>query len=98
MLKKRYDSNGAICKVIFTLPSQLDARTVALIGDFNGWDKDVLPMKQAKDGTWKAEVELEAGREYQYRYCVDGSKWINDQNADKYAVHPYGGENSVVVT
>lgn len=98
MLKKRYVSGGNICKVTFTLPHQIEATSATLVGDFNNWDKDALPMKRAKDGSWKTEVELEAGQEYQYRYFVNDLEWLNDQAADKNVTHPYGGENSVVAT
>lgn len=67
-------------------------------GDFNNWDKTSTPMKQAKDGRWQVDVKLEAGREYQFRYFVNEDEWHNDGNADKYAAHPYGGENSAVIT
>jgi 1,4-alpha-glucan branching enzyme len=90
MIKKRYASDGKICKVTFTLPPQIKATSAVLTGDFNNWHKDALPMKRAKDGAWKVDVKLEAGREYQYRYFVNGTEWHNDQNADGYAVHPYG--------
>ncbi len=98
MLKKRYASGGKICKVTFTLPHQIEATSATLVGDFNNWDKDALPMTRSEDDSWKAEVKLKAGQEYQYRYFVNGNEWHNDQNADKFVVHPYGGENSVVVT
>jgi 1,4-alpha-glucan branching enzyme len=98
MLKKKYVSDGKICKVTFILSSQIDVKSAVLVGDFNNWDKTATPMKQAKDGHWQAEVELEAGQEYQYRYFINEEEWQNDKDADKFAVHPYGGENSAVVT
>ncbi|MBN1429821.1 MAG: isoamylase early set domain-containing protein [Anaerolineae bacterium] len=98
MIKKRYISDGKVCEVTFVLSSELQAGSAVLVGDFNNWDKDAQPMKQAKDGAWKAKVKLDAGREYQYRYFVNGSEWQNDMLADGYVVHPYGGENSVVIT
>jgi 1,4-alpha-glucan branching enzyme len=98
MLKKRYLSDGKICKVTFILPSQLDAQSVMLVGDFNNWDKTATPMKLGKDGKWQVDVKLEAGQEYQFRYYVNEEEWHNDSDADKFAVHPYGGENSTVVT
>jgi 1,4-alpha-glucan branching enzyme len=64
MLKKRYLSNDKICKVVFILPRQFNAQKAVLVGDFNNWDKDATPMRQNKDGTWKANVRLEAGQEY----------------------------------
>ena len=98
MLKKQWLKTRPVCKVTFTLPEGTAARTAHLVGDFNNWDEKAEPMKKLKDGTFKTTVELEPSREYQYRYLVNGSEWINDDKADKYAAHPYGGENSVVMT
>ena len=33
----------------------------------------------------------------QYRYLLDGARWENDWQADKYLRNEYGGDNSVVV-
>lgn len=98
MLKKRYLAKDTICKVIFVLPVEIKARSASVVGEFNNWDKDASPMTQGPDGMWKAELKLDAGREFQFRYLVNGNEWHNDWEADKYVMHPYGGENSVVVT
>lgn len=98
MLKKKYMSKDTICKVTFILPTEIKARSANVVGEFNNWDKEASPMAQAKDGAWQAELKLEAGREYQFRYLVNGDEWHNDWEADKYVMHPYGGENSVVST
>ena len=43
-------------------------------------------------------LELKPGREYQFRYLIDGRQWENDWHADKYVQSPIGdSENSVVV-
>jgi 1,4-alpha-glucan branching enzyme len=97
-LKKRYISQGTVCKVTFLLPAEIDAQAAAVAGDFNGWDPAVNPMTRLKSGVWKAEVKLDAGHEYQFRYQVDGAQWRNDPEADGHVPHPYGGENSVVKT
>jgi 1,4-alpha-glucan branching enzyme len=98
MLKKRRLSQGKGYEVTFILPPAINAKSVMLVGDFNNWDKDATPMSQAKDGSWQVKVKLEPKQEFQYRYYVNGSEWHNDWEADKYVMHPYGGENSVVVT
>jgi 1,4-alpha-glucan branching enzyme len=98
MLKKRYISKDQCCKVTFILPAAIEAQSASVVGDFNGWEQEGVPMKRLKDGTWKAEVDLDPGKEYQYRYLVNGKEWHNDWEADKYSAHPYGGENSVIVT
>jgi len=80
-------------KVSFIL-SDVSARKVFLVGDFNDWDKTQHPMKKTKNN-WKAEIKLPFG-EYKFKYLADGN-WINDPSAHKYIPNVYGGEDSVVV-
>jgi len=100
MLKKSYSRNRKTCKVTFTLPPEAaaGASTVTLAGDFNNWDKVVLPLKRAADGSWETTISLDAGKEYLFRYLLDGQKWENDWNADKYVPSPFGdSDNSVII-
>ena len=94
-LKKRYNRGKATANVTFILPESFDPRTATVAGEFNGWDKEATPLTK-EDGVWQTTIKLEAGREYQYRYLLNGSTWENDDAADNYVAHPYGGENSVV--
>ncbi len=100
-LVKNYLKSKNICKVTFSLPAEAveNAKKVTVLGDFNNWDPaEATLLKKQKDGSYKAIVELEPGREYQFRYLLDGEKWENDWAADKYV--PVGDstdENSVVV-
>ncbi len=56
-------------------------------------------MKMLKKGDYITKLDLETGKEYQFRYLIDESKWENDWNADKYIKSTYGGhDNSVVLT
>lgn len=98
MLKKQYLKSKPICKVTFYLPAAVKAETVHLVGDFNNWDEHSTPMKKLKDDRFTVMLELEAGREYQFRYLIDQSEWHNDWEADKYVPNPFSGDNSVVVT
>ncbi len=97
MLKKRRFKKQGITKVTFVLPSEVEATTVHLMGEFNEW-QTTQAMRQYKDGSWRITVDLEPGREYQFRYLVDGQRWLNDPQADNYVPNPYGDQNSVVVT
>ncbi len=97
MLKKRFFKTKDTCKVTFELPSGIEAKSAALVGDFNGWDAAATPMKKVK-GVWKVTLELDTGKEYQYRYLVNGTEWHNDWDADKYVPNNVDGDNSVVVT
>lgn len=99
-LKKQYLKNKPICKVTFKLSKEAvgTARTAHLVGEFNGWDVYRTPMKKLKDGTFTVTLDLDVGREYQFRYLIDETVWENDWNADKYVPAPFGNcENSVVV-
>ncbi len=97
--KKLFKKGSSPCKVTFSLPEEMinPAKTVYLVGEFNNWDVEATPMKKKKDGTYSVTIELEAQKEYQFRYLIDSDRWENDGEADKYAATPYSSENSVVV-
>lgn len=100
-IAKQVSKSKPVCKVTFLLSSDVvaDAKEVALLGEFNGWAAEAATkLKKQKDGSYKATVELETGKEYAFRYLLDGTTWANDEAADKYI--PTGvsfEENSVVV-
>jgi 1,4-alpha-glucan branching enzyme len=98
-LKKKPLKSKPICKVTFTLAKEQAkaAKDVHLVGEFNDWEIGTTPMRKQKDGAFTVTVDLTTGREYQYRYLIDGDIWISDPEADKYAFSPFGDcENSVV--
>lgn len=99
MIKKQFLKSKPVCKATFTFPIEAapEAKSVAIVGEFNNWDVTKgIKMKKQKNGFYKAILELETGKEYEFRYLIDGANWENDQEADKYAPTPFGVENSVV--
>ena len=97
---KQFLKSKPLAKVTFELSADVvnGAKTVALAGEFNGWDPASQALKKQKDGSYKTVVELPVGGEYQFRYVLDGATWTNDSAADKYvASGVWGEENSVVV-
>lgn len=98
MLKKQHLKSKPVCKVTFYSPAEVEAETVNLVGDFNKWSETETEMKKLKDGRFSVQLELEAGKEYQFRYLVNGKDWHNDWEADKYVPNPFSGDNSVVTT
>ncbi|MBN2298235.1 MAG: isoamylase early set domain-containing protein [Deltaproteobacteria bacterium] len=99
-IKKQYLKSKPVCKVTFTLNKHMtgSAGRVFLVGEFNDWDTQALPMKPVKDGVFNLTVNLEKGHEYQFRYLLDGDTWENDDCADKYVRTPFGdSDNSVVI-
>jgi anti-sigma factor RsiW len=69
------------------------ARTVAVAGDFNGWD--AVAMRRGEDGVWRIRLSLPPGR-YQYAFVVDREKWVPDPQAATMVESGYGGANSVL--
>jgi 1,4-alpha-glucan branching enzyme len=98
-LKKQFLKSKPECKVTFSLPKKAvgNAKKVVLVGEFNNWSETATPMKKMKDGSVSISLNLATGREYHYRYLIDGQKWENDWKADKYEASTIPGvENSVV--
>jgi len=98
--KKQFLKSKPVCKVSFRLDGAeaSGAKKVQLLGDFNNWDKSTEPMTALKSNDFTATLELEAGKEYQFRYLIDGSEWKNDAQADALVANSFGEENSVVST
>lgn len=96
---RRYLKGRAVCRVTFRLPSEAapGAQAVHIAGDFNGWDFCATPLDRHPSGDYRIVVDLEAGREYRFRYLIDGCRWENDWSADRYEPNPFGGFDSVVV-
>jgi 1,4-alpha-glucan branching enzyme len=100
IIRKQYLKSKPVCKVTFGLsPAEAgEADSVHLVGEFNGWNKTATPMKKKKDGSFSVTVDLEAGKEYAFRYLINGTRWINAENADKSTPTPFAdAENSVIV-
>lgn len=98
-IKKTYLKSRNACKVTFRMPKAAapEARQVCVAGEFNEWNVQANPMKRLKNGDFTTQIELEPGREYQFRYHIDSTRWENDWQADKYVPNPFGdGDNSVV--
>lgn len=97
-ISKRYLKTKPICKVTFHVDSDAAGASedVRLVGDFNGWDPDACAMKPAKGGGFKATLDLPRGRDYEFRYIMNGVAWENDWAADAYVPTRFGSDNSLV--
>ena len=98
-IKKQFLKTRPVCKVAFRLSKNesKDAKQIFLVGDFNEWDENNLPMKPLKKGGFVANLDLETGREYQFRYYFDHNAWDNDPQADNYIHSSFGDcDNSVI--
>ena len=71
------------------------ARTVALAGDFNGWDAAQLPLRLEGSGLWTVDVPLRPGR-YLYAFVVDGRRFVADPAAPPAPDDDFGAPTSVL--
>ncbi|ABM29063.1 isoamylase early set domain-containing protein [Nitratidesulfovibrio vulgaris] len=99
-ISKKFLKTRPVCKVRFVLPSSQceGVETVCLVGEFNGWNEQRNPMKRGRDGSFSVEVELETGREYRFRYLLDGCRWANDSDADGYEYCPFANADNALVS
>jgi len=87
------------CRITFRLSKDAagSADKVTIVGDFNNWDAEASPMRKLRDGRFEITLELPVGREYRFRYIIDGCRWENDWCADGYKPNIYGCGDSVVI-
>jgi 1,4-alpha-glucan branching enzyme len=81
--------------VRFTV-SAPEAKHVSLVGSFNGWAKNVTPMKFVDGVLWSVVVPLKEG-EYPFMYVIDGVRWLTPPHADDFVTDGFGQTNGVVV-
>lgn len=82
-------------RVTFELPSCIWADRIYLVGDFNQWSEQATPLRQDRDGVWRATVDLKQGTQAEFRYLIDG-QWRTDFHADGEMTNTFGSQNSVV--
>ena len=74
---------------------QPDAQSVAIVGDFNGWDASSTPLERREGGVWSTTLALQPGR-YHYMFLVDGKQWVADPLAAETSLDGFGAQNSVL--
>ncbi len=99
-LKKQFLKSKPVCKVTFTIASDLaeGAKKVSVLGDFNNWNPKEANMRKLKDGSFTKTLDLEIGQDYQFRYLVDETKWVNDTEADQFVNSGMGVEENSVIS
>ncbi|MDD2985027.1 isoamylase early set domain-containing protein [Flavobacterium sp.] len=94
-IKKQFIKTKPVCKVTFSIEAK-EAKSAAVIGDFNNWNPAEGELSKLKNGTFKATFELPASNSYEFRYLVDG-EYVNEAEADAFKWNDFAAaENSVV--
>ncbi len=96
MLKKSYSKTRKSCRVTFKLPADFGAENAAVLGEWNDWSPESHPMVKRKDGSLSTTISLDAGKEYRFRYLLDGERWENDEQADSFSVNRFGSQDCVL--
>ena len=90
------EADEAPVQVQFVLDAR-NARSVAVVGDFNAWDGTAHPLvRDSVSGVWSALVPVTPGR-HVYAFLVDGTRWTLDARAPKTRDADYGTEQSVLI-
>ena len=67
-MKKDPIANSNKYSVTFEMPADIQAATLAVLGDFNDWDATAF-MKRRKDGGWAKTIRMAPGT-YRFRYLA----------------------------
>jgi len=76
-----------------------DAKKVAVVGDFNGWDARHAgyQAQHRGGGVWSVMAPVPVGH-HRYSFVVDDSVWVADPNAPRVIDNDFGGvANSAIV-
>ena len=82
--------------MLFRSDAGMNARSVAVIGSFNGWGADDAAMRfDDKAGAWILEARLPSG-DHEYMFLVDGQKLMADPQAQMTRDDGFGNMNSII--
>ena len=100
MIHKNFDTGGEnLVLVTFMILKKIPAQSVHLVGDFNDWNQLAHPLMLTEEGHWWVRtIRLETNQKYEYRYLLDGKRWMTEYPADGFVLGPDGRDNSVIST
>jgi hypothetical protein len=75
-----------------------DAKKVAVVGDFNGWDASHADFQaqHTGGGVWSVTASVPVGH-HRYSFVIDDSVWVADPIAPRAADNDFGVPNSAIV-
>jgi len=99
MIEKQPAGDTGRVLVTFRISHYIWADRFAVVGDFDGQHREVLPMvRSALDPDWHTTVALDSGRRYSFLYLCDDAEWNSDGSADDCIVDCDGRVYGVVDT
>ena len=73
------------------------ADSVSVAGDFNEWNAVATPLKRNGSGLWSTGIVIPRAGRFEYKFIIDGQRWIEDPSNGMKVPDNYGGLNSVLV-
>jgi serine protease AprX len=73
------------------------ATSVSVAGDFNDWSQIATPLKRSGSGLWSTEIVVPRAGQLEYKFIINGRRWIDDPSNGMKTPDNHGGLNSVVV-
>lgn len=73
------------------------AETVSLAAEFNNWSVYATPLRKDSDGLWRVELRSPALGRYEYKFVIDGKRWIEDPSNGMRVNDNQGGLNSLLL-
>ncbi len=71
------------------------ATSVAVAGDFSGWDTDFVLEDSDGDGIWAGRIPVAPGL-HKYMFVINGTDWVTDPRAQRYSDDGFGNRNAVL--
>ena len=68
-VKKQFSKTKPVCKVTFTIAAK-DAAEVAVVGDFNNWNKEEGALGKLKNGSFKGAFDIPTNASYEFKYLI----------------------------
>lgn len=73
------------------------ADSVSVAGDFNGWNYVTTPLKRNSSGLWTTEIVGPRAGRYEYKFVINGNRWLEDPSNGMKTPDTFGGLNSVLL-
>ncbi len=83
-IKKQFLKSKPECKLTFKLGKIENADSVSIVGDFNDWNPNETEMDKLKSGGFSKTLNLETGKNIQFRYLINKRDWITEDEADAF--------------
>lgn len=101
IVKHYFKKKEDLCKVTFNwIKNGEMIKTIRILGDFNHWNRNCVPMKEYSRGRFSQSIILQSGKTYQFRYLINDLLWEDIPGADGYILNGIdtGDFNSLIRT